>query len=127
VQRPIGTSSILRRHRRPKAVWCCCGSRRVHELAAAIGALPGAIIDECQAWLSDCGCKMHLFQFSLNRAWKVRSDSSGLRGFLGKRISSFGMLMALSLVVVGTTVASSWVGVAGRNLPIPAWAARLWR
>ena len=64
-------------------------------------------------------------QFSLNRAWMVRADGSGLRAFVGKRLSCFGVLLALSLVVVGTTIVSSWVSATARALPIPAWAMQV--
>jgi Uri superfamily endonuclease len=54
----------LRRHTRLEAVCYCCGERREHEFAAAIGALPGAAVPLPGFGSSDCRCETHLFWFA---------------------------------------------------------------
>jgi len=62
-------------------------------------------------------------QAALNRAWEVRPDphQGGLRGFLVKRLFSFGMILSVAFLLlislVVSAVLSAFGGVLGRMLP----------
>jgi membrane protein len=60
-------------------------------------------------------------QTALNRAWKVRSESGGIRGFLGKRLLSLLMVMALAMLVLASIALSAWVAAVGDLFGVPGW------
>jgi membrane protein len=62
-------------------------------------------------------------QAALNRAWGVKPDphQGGLRGFVGKRLFSFGMILSVAFLLlvslVVSTLLSAFGGTLGRMLP----------
>lgn len=59
-------------------------------------------------------------QVALNRAWRVRPDpdaAGGIRGFLTKRITSLGMILAIGFLLLVSLLISALVAAFGDLLP----------
>jgi membrane protein len=63
-------------------------------------------------------------QSSLNRAWGIERDESGVRSFATKRFTSFLMIVGISILVLVFLALSTAVSALTRmaGLPLPAWA-----
>ena len=61
-------------------------------------------------------------QEALNRSWKVRSASGGIRGFIIKRVLSFAILLLIGVLVLASFTLSTWAVAAGSLFGAPWWA-----
>lgn len=108
------------------------GARAIHDMLAharrpGSGGILATVLGVAALFLGAIGAFMQL-QGALNRAWNVKPDPKrgGVRNFIGKRVLSLGMILAVAFLLIVSLAASALVSAMGSRLafiPEPAFHA----
>ena len=60
-------------------------------------------------------------QTALNRSWKVRVETGGMRGFVAKRLLSFVIVILIAALILASVVLNAWTASAGSLFGAPGW------
>lgn len=60
-------------------------------------------------------------QAALNRSWKIRVETGGMRGFIGKRILSFAFVILIAALILASVVLNAWTASVGSVFGAPGW------
>ena len=59
-------------------------------------------------------------QAALNRSWKIRVETGGMRGFILKRMRSFLVVILIAALILASVVLNAWTASMGSVFGAPA-------